>query len=98
MKKVLIVALALTLAIGSCACAEESETHLEMGIVIDCQQIEESLWLVLCSDSNGDVWGFYEDVEPWDIGDLALMEMYKDEVIGVEYLGHVWDFQYDKAL
>ena len=89
----LIAAIVTALIIALCgvaiATASAEDLHTEPVMVIECEQVEDSLWLISCIAKDGNIWQFYEDLEPWEVGDLATLIMWKDEVIDVEYTDHL---------
>lgn len=86
------VVTALIIALCGVATATAEDLTTENVMVIGCEKVDESLWLVSCIAKDGNIWGFYEDLEPWDVGDLATLIVWKDEVIDVEYIDHLDGF------
>lgn len=78
-----VIMLTMAFAVGA-----HAESVVLPSVVIECTETTEG-WLVACIDKSGDVWGFYEDCEPWDIGDFALLTLYNDEVVEVMYICHL---------
>ena len=88
--KIATIATMITLAIiALCGMATAEDLHTETAMVIGCEEVRESLWIVSCIAEDGNMWAFYEDEEPWDVGDLVTLSMYCDEVLDVEYIDHL---------
>lgn len=103
--KIAIIATAITCAIiFSCAllvpaCAEHGEFYPKLTVVTALDRVGNStLFVVTCTDQNGDEWGFYEEERLWAIGDICNLMMWEinereedDEVVEVYWEGHTDD-------
>lgn len=83
MKKVLALILVLAL-VPVMALADEV-----VSLVVECDPVGANLWEVTCLTEDGDLFGFYEDVEPWDVGDVAELTLIDEEVVEVFYVEHL---------
>ena len=105
MKKIIAITLSLTLALTlSLAYAEDmtdrGEFYPLLTIVIDKDYSEQ--WpIVICEDKQGNIWTFYDDIDIWQIGDIANILMWNmggniedDEVVEVYYEGHIENMEW----
>ena len=105
MKKI-IIATAITCAIIiACsftlpACAEigdRGEFYPRLAVVTAFEQVGDTdLWVITCTDKDGQVWGFYGEEEDAKIGNIFNLLMWnlgeseeEDEVIEVYYEGRM---------
>jgi len=105
MKKIIAITLSLTLALTlSLAYTEDmtdrGEFYPLLTIVIDKDYSEQ--WpIVICEDKQGNIWTFYDDIDIWQIGDIANILMWNmggniedDEVVEVYYEGHIENMEW----
>ena len=89
LKVAMIATLITVLLIIFCGIALADEYNTITTMVIDCEEIEDNLWVISCIAKDGNIWEFFEDVEPWDVGDIAVLVMFNDEIIDAVYTEHL---------
>ena len=77
------------------------DSYTLITVVINCEPIDDSLYIVDCITDDGNVWSFYDDIEEWHKGDIAILTMRRisevqeeDEVIDAEWFGYTNLFIY----
>jgi hypothetical protein len=105
--KTIIIATAITIAIMiSTACAlpayaevgDRGEFYPRLAVVTSYERIGESdLWVITCTDKDGNEWAFYGEEEDAHIGNLFNLLMWnmsneheeEDEIVEVYYEGRM---------
>jgi hypothetical protein len=96
MKKIIAIILtAIAILTAVSAIADEGVYNVE-GVVTAWEQIgDTSLCSVTVTDSNGNLWAFYDDEGFYRVGDLVILRMMdmvgdeEDEVLDVLFIEHL---------
>ena len=101
MKRIIATIITITI-LTACACAiaevgDRGEFYPRLAVVTSYERIEDSdLWVITCTDKDGNEWAFYGEDEDAHIGNIFNLLMWnlgeteeEDEIVEVYYEGEM---------
>jgi hypothetical protein len=98
--KIILIATIATIAlIALCGIATATAEELpdfypRLAVVVSCEETAENEWFVLTEDTTGNLWGYYEDSDSCNVGDLCILMIFNNgeditthEIVEVYYEG-----------